>query len=96
MEFEWHPAKAASNLKKHEGISFEEAATVFDDPFYLVLRDNAHSLDEQRYYCIGPSAQGRILTISYTERGEDLIHIISARKATRREGRKYESQSDLT
>ncbi|MGH9937312.1 MAG: BrnT family toxin [Blastocatellia bacterium] len=49
-----------------------------------------------RYYCIGRSAEGRILTISYTERGGDLIRIISAREATRREEKAYESQDYLS
>jgi uncharacterized protein len=66
MEFEWHLPKAESNLDKH-GVSFEEAMTVFDDPDYLGLRDDLHSIGEMRYYCIGRSDRGRILAISYTE-----------------------------
>ena len=95
MIFTWHPPKAARNLKDH-GVSFEEARTVFDDPLYQVWCDDLHSFDEARYYCIGQSAQGRWLTISYTERGEDRIHLISAREATRREKKRYESSDDLT
>ncbi len=91
MNFEWHSAKAESNLKKH-GVSFEEAATVFDDPMHLTLRDKRHSILEERYTSIGKSERGRILTISYIEEEDDLIRLISARQSTRRERKAYEEE----
>lgn len=91
MEFEWHDAKAESNLQKH-GVSFAEAATVFDDPRQLYLADNAHSIGEERFFCIGRSDQGRLLTVTCTERPGDKYRIITAREATAQERRNYESQ----
>jgi uncharacterized DUF497 family protein len=95
MEFEWHPAKARSNLEKH-GVSFEEAQAVFDDPLQMHYPDGAHSIGEQRFICFGLSEQGRVLAVIYTEPSENKIRIISAREATRREEKVYETQSDLT
>ncbi|MBS1809693.1 MAG: BrnT family toxin [Acidobacteria bacterium] len=95
MKFDWHPPKAASNLEKH-GVSFDEAKTVFDDPNQLHLADEAHSMGEQRYYCIGFSNQQRLLTVVYTERPAETLRLISAREATRREEEEYGSQSYFT
>jgi hypothetical protein len=86
--FEWDPAKAASNLKKH-GVSFEEAVTVFADPLSLNLPDPLHSEDEQRFLVLGMSTSDRVLVVAYGER-DDRTRIISARKATRRERHDYE------
>ncbi|MGV2832042.1 BrnT family toxin [Myxosarcina sp. GI1(2024)] len=88
MQFEWSENKAASNLSKH-GVSFEEAKTVFDDPFYVDFYDPDHSEDEERYLIIGASNRGRLLIVSYTERG-DSIRLISARELTRAERKAYE------
>ena len=88
MEFEWDDAKAATNLAKH-GVSFEEAKTIFDDPLYIDFYDPDHSRDEHRYIIIGQSAPGRLLLVSYTERG-DIIRLISAREVTRSEQEAYE------
>ena len=68
MNFEWDEEKAGANLEKH-GVSFEEAKTVFDDPLYVDFYDPDHSADEHRYIIIGESQQGRLLVVSYTERG---------------------------
>jgi uncharacterized DUF497 family protein len=95
MNFEWHPLKAERNLKDHR-VSFDEAATVFDDPMQIHFRDDAHSEGEQRFICFGMSDQGRILMIVYTEKPQETIHLISAREATRRERKSYETQSDLS
>jgi uncharacterized DUF497 family protein len=95
MEFEWHPAKAKSNLEKH-GVSFEEAQAVFDDPLQMHYPDDAHSIGEQRFICFGLSERGRVLAVIYTEQSENRIRIISAREATSREEQAYETQSDLT
>ena len=88
MNFEWHLPKAVSNLQKH-GVSFEEAQTVFADRNQLYLSDDAHSHGELRYFCIGFSAQGRLLTVVCTERPNETIRIISARLATRHEAEQY-------
>ena len=95
MAFEWHSKKAARNLKDH-GVSFDEAATIFDDPFQVHYPDDAHSFGEQRYICLGFSNQGRLLMLAYTEPVPDTFHIITAREVTRREQREYESQRNLT
>ncbi len=88
IDYEWNPQKAEINFKKH-GILFEEATTVFDDPFYLDFYDPDHSNDEHRYIIIGRSHTEQILLVSYTERGQ-IIRLISARKATRQERIIYE------
>ena len=90
MEFEWDGNKAASNLSKH-GVSFDEARTVFDDTFYIDFYDPDHSYDEQRYIIVGQSVQSRLLVVSYTERG-NVIRLISARRATRKERETYEER----
>ena len=91
MAFEWHPPKAHSNLEKH-GVSFEEAATVFEDPFAEFLPDMRHSVSEDRYICLGTSDQRKFLIIVFTER-EDTVRIISAREMTPRERRAYEARN---
>ena len=88
MRFEWDENKAARNLSKHS-ISFEEARTVFDDPLYVDFYDPDHSDDEERYLIIGQSSQGRLLIVSYTEKG-DLIRLIGTRVVTRAEREAYE------
>ena len=90
--FEWHPVKAASNLKKHK-VSFEEASTVFRDTRRVEAPDQWHSDDEQRYLGIGKSIQGRILSIYYTFRAKK-IRIISARLAERWERNEYETGNE--
>ncbi|HBL14498.1 MAG TPA: hypothetical protein DD379_24545 [Cyanobacteria bacterium UBA11162] len=88
MKFEWDENKAAKNLSKHK-VSFDEAKTVFNDPFYIDFYDPDHSEEEDRYLIVGQSAQGRLLIVSYTERGNS-VRLISAREATRYERRVYE------
>lgn len=88
MEFEWAADKAAANLAKHE-VSFAEAQSVFADPLYVDFYDPDHSGEEQRYIIIGESRQGRLLLISYTERG-DATRLISAREVTKGEREIYE------
>ncbi len=88
MQFEWSENKAANNLSKH-GVSFEEAKTVFEDPLYVDFYDPDHSEDEERYLIVGQSSRGRLLIVSYTERG-DSIRLISARELTRTERSAYE------
>ena len=88
MEYELDEGKATANLSKH-GVAFEEAKTVFNDPLYVDFYDPDHSYGEHRYIIIGESHQGRLLVVSYTERG-DVIRLISAREATRTEQKAYE------
>ena len=92
LVFEWDEAKAEQNLGKH-GITFEEARTIFGDPFSMTIADPKHSADENRYVDIGTSATGRMLVVVYTERG-GRIRIISCRRATRTERKAYE-QTEL-
>lgn len=87
LQFEWDPNKAARNIEKHR-VSFDEAATVFDDPMFITVIDEEHSIDEERYITIGLSKYGRLLLVAHTER-EERIRIISARKATRKEEQFY-------
>lgn len=87
MTYEWDPAKAAANLRKH-GVSFAEAASVFLDPMALTFEDPDHSDEEDREITIGVSTKRRVLFVSHAARG-DRIRIISARKATRKEQRQY-------
>ena len=86
--FEWDPKKAAANQRKH-GVSFDEAATAFADPYGIVVDDPRHSTEEVRVALLGHSESGRLLAVMFTERG-DRIRLISARRATRREHRHYE------
>jgi len=88
MIFEWNPAKAERNLRKH-GISFTEAGTVFGDELSITVHDPDHSDDEDRYITIGWSHRGRLLMIAHTDRGE-IIRIISARELTKTERKEYE------
>ena len=90
LTFEWDEKKADENLRKH-GVSFEEAKTVFNDPFSVTIHDPDHSSDEQRYVDIGLSLKGRLIVVSYCERGKT-IRLISSRRATRKEQRDYEEK----
>lgn len=89
IEFEWDPAKAASNLAKH-GVSFPEAATVFIDPLSVRITDPRYSHGEARFAIFGMSIRGRLLAVLHVER-DDSIRIISAREATRYERETHES-----
>ncbi|MGH9970989.1 MAG: BrnT family toxin [Pyrinomonadaceae bacterium] len=90
MEFEWDGKKAAANLRKHR-VSFEEAATVFNDPLATVYEDPDHSVSEKRFLTIGTSARGRLLHIAFADRGGRL-RIINVREVTRRERELYEEE----
>lgn len=89
LRFEWDPAKAAANLKKH-GVSFQEAATVFDDPYAALQIDERYGGDELREWIIGYSSRNRILLVVFVERKQNLIRIITARKPTPQERAIYE------
>ena len=89
MRFDWDPAKASMNLKKHQ-VSFEEARTVFYDDFAVQFFDDDHSASEERFIMLGMSSNARLLVVCHCERGEgEVIRIISARKATRSESTYY-------
>jgi hypothetical protein len=89
VQFEWDPAKATENASKH-GVDFVEAMTVFGDPLEVIISDPDHSVGEQRFLSMGISVAGRLLVVAYTER-EGRIRLISAREATARERKSYES-----
>ncbi|MGH9793218.1 MAG: BrnT family toxin [Candidatus Acidiferrales bacterium] len=89
--FAWDPKKAAANLRKH-GVSFEEAATAFGDPYSLTVPDPDHSATEQRYLLLGYSEAGRLLVVAHLE-DADQIRLITARVATRHERRAYEEEA---
>jgi uncharacterized protein len=94
--FTWDIKKSLSNYKKHE-VTFEEASTIFSDPYGLDLEDFKHSsLDEKRYMRIGKSNTERILITIYTIRrntGEkEKIRLISSRLASRKERKTYAGQ----
>ena len=89
LSFDWDSRKNAANQRKH-GISFEEAITVFSDDQALLIDDPDHSFDEERFILLGMSAALRALVVCHCYRGgDDIIRIISARKATPRERSAY-------
>ena len=90
--FTWDAAKAESNFTKH-GVAFGEATTVFEDPLADVRIDDLHSWDEDRMLVTGRSAAGRLLTVSYTVRGDE-TRIISAWPATPGDRRDYEQSAN--
>lgn len=92
LQFTWDSAKAEANVKKH-GVAFEEATTVFRNPLAQVLPDPTHSEHEERALMVGHSEAGRLLLVVFKEETLNLIRIISAREASRRERREYEEHS---
>jgi uncharacterized DUF497 family protein len=88
MKYEWDPAKAEANLAAH-GVSFTEAVTVLEDDFALTREDPA-SAGEQRFVTLGMSGFANLLVVVYTYREPDVIRIISAWRANRRQRVRYE------
>ena len=89
MRFEWDPAKDKSNRAKH-GVSFDQASELFKSGVeYLEIYDEEHSDEEDRFIAIGPIKRG-VIVIAYTERDDDVLRIVSARMATKRERQRYE------
>jgi uncharacterized DUF497 family protein len=90
--FDWDPAKARENLRKH-GISFERAAQVFLDPSAISIYDEEHSDEEDRWVTLAKDKNETLLVVIHTFReldsGHCSIRLISARRATRREGRQF-------
>ena len=96
MMFDWDPRKAKGNRLRH-GVSFEEAATAFLDPAGLDGEDVDHSESEARRLRLAKSSLGRTLIIAYTIRrknDEKVTRIISARRASWKERKKYEVEED--
>lgn len=92
LRFEWDPKKAKRNHAKH-GVLFEEASTAFADEHALVIADPDHSEEEERFILLGLSGQLRLVVVVHCFREpDDVIRIISARKATRPESRQYGGQ----
>ena len=88
-DFEWDSSKAQSNLDKH-GISFEEAVTVFYDERSLEFFDTKHSEWEDRFLMLGISTKCKLLLVCHCHKDDDnIIRIISARRATKNESKHY-------
>jgi uncharacterized DUF497 family protein len=92
MRFEWDERKNERNARKH-GVSFEEALAVFDDPLHLSLLDHRFSYFEERWITIGMTGEKGIVVAAhlyFDEEDEEVVRIISARRATRQEVAQYE------
>lgn len=85
--YEWDPDKAETNLKKH-GVDFADAVAVFEDEMAIAIED--HDEFEERYVTLGADAFGHILVVVFTYLEDDVIRVISARKATKKERTWYE------
>lgn len=91
IRFEWDPVKAKANRRKH-GVSFEAATRVFDDPLLVSIQDRIEG-GERRWQTIGAVGGFILLLVAHTWRDEDgteVIRIISARRADRKERKRYE------
>jgi hypothetical protein len=100
MRYEWDPRKNRDNQRKHGGISFALATLVFDDEYRILVKDRVDKTGEQRWHTIGafslgPGA-GDVFTVVHVYRededGEEIIRIISARRASPDEYRRYQEQ----
>ena len=91
MNYEWNLIKERFNIAQH-GVDFEEAKSVFADEFALVLFDEDHSNDEERFLILGMSQKERILLVVHCYRENDTIRIISSRKATKNEIKQYKER----
>lgn len=92
MRFEWDENKNKKNIQKHK-IDFSDAVFVFTDPFALSIPDNQHSESEERWVTLGKNLKENVLVVVHTFRHNDVIRIISARKATKREQKTYRERS---
>ena len=89
IDFEWDDRKASSNERKH-GVSFDEAADAFSDPWARIVPDERHSDREERFFLIGMDLRSRVLTVVHCRRDVSArIRIISARRATATERDQY-------
>jgi len=89
LKFDWDKNKATKNLAKHK-VSFEEAQSVFDDDFARLIPDPDHSEDEERFILLGLSCSLKVLVVVHCYKDEEnIIRLISARKATKPESKMY-------
>jgi uncharacterized DUF497 family protein len=93
LNFEWDENKNISNQKKHDGVTFEEAKTVFADELARLIQDPGHSVGEERFILMGLSSRLKLLLVSHCEVNSETIRIISARKADKSERKQYEGYS---
>ena len=95
LHITWDAVKAHTNQAKH-GVAFADTATVLLDPLALTVYDPEHSRDEERWFTLGSSSQGKLLAVSHTYQHSGPIHvqvrIISARPATPHQRRQYENE----
>lgn len=91
MTYEWDEIKERLNITKHQ-VDFTEAKSVFTDEYGLITFDKEHSTDEERFYLLGMSQKDRILLVVHCYREDDIIRIISARKATAKEKMQYKER----
>ena len=92
IRFEWDPVKARTNQRKH-GVSFEDAMHVFDDQYSLFEQDRTDETGELRWQALGLAGGVALLLVIHTSREEgasEVVRIISARRATRKERKRYE------
>jgi uncharacterized DUF497 family protein len=89
FSFDWDPDKDAANRNKHD-VSFYEAKTTFTDEFGRLIADPDHSDEEDRFILLGTSIHSRLLVVCHCVRDGEIIRIISARKANKRERKTYE------
>ena len=96
LDITWDPIKAKSNIAKHMGVTFMQAATVLLDALALTVFDTTHSEFEERWFTLGMSSDGKLLAVSHTYQHASptdvKLRIISAREATRRERQQYENE----
>ncbi|WP_019894716.1 BrnT family toxin [Hydrogenovibrio halophilus] len=93
MQFEWDEQKNQQNILKH-GIAFSQAKKIFQDPFQLCLLDKRYSYFEERWITLGATRESRILVVAnlfFSDQGEEIIRIISARPANTKEVKAYEN-----
>jgi uncharacterized DUF497 family protein len=88
VRFAWDPPKAAANIREH-GVSFAEAVTVFDDD-HALTRDDPDADEDPRFVTLGLSDVGNLLVVVYTYREPDVLRVISAWKANKRQRISYE------
>ena len=94
MKYEWDSNKNDINKKKH-GISFEEAKQIFDDPLHIAILDKRFNYFEERWIAIGKTISNQVVVAAnlyFDDDGEEVIRIISARRATSHERRQYEGE----
>ena len=91
--FKWDPVKANENVRKHK-VNFQRAGTIFHDPHAISIFDEEHSREEERWITIGKDNSEILLVVAHTFQGINAsscrVHIISARKATKKERKQYE------